>query len=89
MNDNEIISKLQSDVFAVLNQSPMPVMVKSLIVENALLKLNAELAREREEALKASQEINLHVDELNLTTDTEEVDSKDIVEAVEVKDNAE
>ena len=42
MSDNEVIMNLQRDLFAVLNNSTMPLMVKSLVVENALLKLNSE-----------------------------------------------
>lgn len=68
MNDNEIIRKLQDDVFDVLNQSQMPVMVKALIVENALLKLHDALSKEQIETLKNNQEVNLHVDTLNMET---------------------
>lgn len=47
MSDNEMILTLQNDVFAAVNRSTMPLMVKSLVVENALLKLNAELSKEQ------------------------------------------
>lgn len=66
MSDNEIITNLQRDLFSVLNNSTMPLMVKSLVVENALLKLNAELKNEQIANLQANQEVNLHVDTLEM-----------------------
>lgn len=68
MSDNEIIINLQGDLFSVLNNSTMPLMVKSLVVENALLKLNAELKNEQIANLQANQEVNLHVDTLEMNT---------------------
>ena len=68
MSDNEVIMNLQRDLFAVLNNSTMPLMVKSLVVENALLKLNSELKNEQIANLQASQEVNLHVDTLEVNT---------------------
>lgn len=68
MSDNEVIMNLQRDLFAVLNNSTMPLMVKSLVVENALLKLNSELKNEQITNLQASQEVNLHVDTLEVNT---------------------
>lgn len=68
MSDNEVIMNLQRDLFAVLNNSTMPLMVKSLVVENALLKLNSELKNEQIASLQASQEVNLHVDTLEMNT---------------------
>lgn len=68
MSDNEVIMNLQRDLFAVLNNSTMPLMVKSLVVENALLKLNSELKNEQIVNLQASQEVNLHVDTLEVNT---------------------
>lgn len=68
MSDNEIITNLQRDLFSVLNNSTMPLMVKSLVVENALLKLNAELKNEQIANLQANQEVNLHVDTLEMNT---------------------
>lgn len=68
MSDNEVIMNLQRDLFSVLNNSTMPLMVKSLVVENALLKLNAELKNEQIANLQANQEVNLHVDTLEMNT---------------------
>lgn len=68
MSDNEIIMNLQGDLFSVLNNSTMPLMVKSLVVENALLKLNTELKNEQIANLQANQEVNLHVDTLEMNT---------------------
>lgn len=72
MNDNEIIINLQRDLFSVLNNSTMPLMVKSLVVENALLKLNTELKNEQIANLQANQEVNLHVDTLEMNTGTKD-----------------
>lgn len=68
MSDNEVIMNLQRDLFAVLNNSTMPLMVKSLVVENALLKLNSELKNEQIANLQANKEVNLHVDTLEMNT---------------------
>lgn len=72
MSDNEVIINLQRDLFSVLNNSTMPLMVKSLVVENALLKLNAELKNEQLANLQANQEVNLHVDTLEMNTGTKD-----------------
>ena len=74
MGDNEVIMNLQRDLFAVLNNSTMPLMVKSLVVENALLKLNAELKNEQISNLQANQEVNLHVDTLEMNTGSDKTD---------------
>lgn len=74
MSDNEVIMNLQRDLFAVLNNSTMPLMVKSLVVENALLKLNAELKNEQIAELQANQEVNLHVDTLEMNTGSDKTD---------------
>lgn len=74
MSDNEVIMNLQRDLFAVLNKSTMPLMVKSLVVENALLKLNAELKNEQIVNLQANQEVNLHVDTLEMNTGSDKTD---------------
>ena len=68
MSNNEIIINLQRDLFSVLNNSTMPLMVKSLVAENALLKLNTELKNEQIANLQANQEVNLHVDTLEMNT---------------------
>ena len=46
MSDNEMILTLQNEVFAAVNASKMPLAVKSLVLENALMS-----AREAAEAL--------------------------------------
>nr|DAP59118.1 MAG TPA: hypothetical protein [Caudoviricetes sp.] len=74
MSDNEVIMNLQRDLFAVINNSTMPLMVKSLVVENALLKLNSELKNEQIADLQANQEVNLHVDTLAVNTGSDETD---------------
>lgn len=74
MSDNEVIMNLQCDLFAVINSSKMPLMVKSLVVENALLKLNSELKNEQIANLQANQEVNLHVDTLEMNTGSDETD---------------
>ena len=74
MSDNEVIMNLQRDLFAVLNNSTMPLMVKSLVVENALLKLNAELKNEQIANLQANQEVNFHVDTLEMNTGSDKTD---------------
>ena len=74
MSDNEVIMNLQRDLFAVLNNSTMPLMVKSLVTENALLKLNAELKNEQISNLQANQEVNLHVDTLEMNTGSDKTD---------------
>ena len=74
MSDNELIMNLQRDLFAVINSSTMPIMVKSLVVENALLKLNSELKNEQIANLQANQEVNLHVDTLEMNTGSDKAD---------------
>lgn len=70
MSDNELIIQLQTNVLNAINSSQMPLMVKSLVVENALLKLNTELKNEQIANLQANQEVNLHVDTLEMNTGT-------------------
>ena len=74
MSDNEVIMNLQRDLFAVINNSTMPLMVKSLVVENALLKLNSELKNKQIADLQANQEVNLHVDTLEMNTGSDKAD---------------
>ena len=74
MSDNEVIMNLQRDLFSVINNSTMPLMVKSLVVENALLKLNAELKNEQIANLQANREVNLHVDTLEMNTGSDKTD---------------
>lgn len=59
MSDNELIIKLQADVLNALNSSQMPLMVKALVVENVLLKVNAsikdEIARQQAQAAEQTE----------------------------------
>lgn len=87
MSDNEVIMNLQRDLFAVLNNSTMPLMVKSLVVENALLKLNSELKNEQITNLQASQEVNLHVDTLEVNTGNSDASSNESDKTDEVKED--
>lgn len=48
MSDNEMILTLQNEVFAAINASKMPLAVKSLVLENALMKVNAAMQAEKE-----------------------------------------
>lgn len=48
MSDNEMILTLQNEVFAAVNNSKMPLAVKSLVLENALMKVNAAMQAEKE-----------------------------------------
>lgn len=54
MSDNELIVKLQNDVLNALNSSQMPLMVKAIVLENVLLKVNMsvkdEIAQQQEQA---------------------------------------
>lgn len=60
MSDNEMILTLQNEVFAAVNASKMPLAVKSLVLENALMKVNAAMQAEKErqaaEATEATAE---------------------------------
>ena len=49
MNDNEMILALQNEVFAAVNRSKMPMAVKYLVLENALMKVNAAMQAEKEQ----------------------------------------
>lgn len=48
MSDNEMILTLQNEVFAAVNASKMPLAVKSLVLENAIMKVNAAMQAEKE-----------------------------------------
>lgn len=48
MSDNEMILTLQNEVFAAVNASKMPLAVKSLVLENAMMKVNAAMQAEKE-----------------------------------------
>lgn len=46
MTNNEMIVKLQDDVIAVINSSPMPLAVKGIVLENTLLRIKVQLKEE-------------------------------------------
>lgn len=56
MSDNELIIQLQTNVLNAINSSQMPLMVKSLVLENALLKVNATMKNETDEQAQQTQE---------------------------------
>jgi hypothetical protein len=56
MSDNELIIQLQTNVLNAINSSQMPLMVKSLVLENALLKVNATMKNEADEQAQQTQE---------------------------------
>lgn len=57
MSDNEMISTLQNEVFAAVNASKMPLAVKSLVLENALMKVNAAMQAEKERQAAEATEV--------------------------------
>ena len=56
MSDNEMILTLQNEVFAAVNASKMPLAVKSLVLENAMMKVNAAMPAEKERQAAAATE---------------------------------
>lgn len=56
MSDNELIIQLQTNVLNAINSSQMPLMVKSLVLENALLKVNATMKNGADEQAQQTQE---------------------------------
>ena len=56
MSDNELIIQLQTNVLNAINSSQMPLMVKSLVLENALLKVNATMKNEVDKQAQQTQE---------------------------------
>ena len=56
MTDNELIVKLQNDVLDAVNASRMPLMVKAIVLENALLKVNASIRSENEKQQETGSE---------------------------------
>ena len=56
MSDNELIIQLQNNVLNAINSSQMPLMVKSLVLENALLKVNATMKNEADKQAQQTQE---------------------------------
>ena len=62
MSDNELIIQLQSSILNAVNSSQMPLMVKALVLENVLLKVNTsvkdEFYRKQSQAAEKSNEDN-------------------------------
>ena len=56
MTDNELIVKLQNDVLDAVNASKMPLMVKAIVLENILLKVNASIRNENEKQQETGSE---------------------------------
>ena len=56
MSDNELIIQLQNNVLNAINSSQMPLMVKSLVLENALLKVNETIKNEYDKQAQQTQE---------------------------------
>lgn len=50
MTNNEMIVKLQDDVIAAINSSPMPLAVKGIVLENTLLRIKVQLKEEAAQA---------------------------------------
>ena len=57
MSDNDMILTLQNEVFAAVNASKMPLAVKSLVLENALMKVNAAMQAEKERQAAEATEV--------------------------------
>lgn len=57
MSDNELIIQLQNSILSAVNSSQMPLMVKALVLENVLLKVNTSVKDEfyRKQAQAAEQ----------------------------------
>lgn len=75
MSDNELIVQLQTDVLNVVNSSQMPLMVKSIVLENVLLKVNTSVKDEiaRQQAQAAAQAEQSKDD----NEDTQDTDKKE------------
>lgn len=75
MSDNELIIQLQTDVLNVVNSSQMPLMVKALVLENVLLKVNAsvrdEIARQQAQAVVQAEQSK------DNNEDTQDTDKKE------------
>lgn len=56
MSDDELVVKLQNDVLDAVNASRMPLMVKAIVLENALLKVNASIRSENEKQQETGSE---------------------------------
>ena len=62
MSDNELIIQLQNSILSAVNSSQMPLMVKALVLENVLLKVNTsikdEFSRQQAQAEEQSNDDN-------------------------------
>ena len=62
MSDNELIIQLQNSILSAVNSSQMPLMVKALVLENVLLKVNTsvkdEFYRQQAQAEEQSNDDN-------------------------------
>ena len=62
MSDNELIIQLQNSILNAVNSSQMPLMVKALVLENVLLKVNTsvkdEFYRQKAQAEEQSNDDN-------------------------------
>ena len=62
MSDNELIIQLQNSIISAVNSSQMPLMVKALVLENVLLKVNTsvkdEFSRKQAQAAEQSNDDN-------------------------------
>ena len=62
MSDNELIIQLQNSILNAVNSSQMPLMVKALVLENVLLKVNTsvkdEFYRQQAQAEEQSNDDN-------------------------------
>ena len=62
MSDNELIIQLQNSILNAVNSSQMPLMVKALVLENVLLKVNTsvkdEFYRQQAQAEEKSNDDN-------------------------------
>lgn len=75
MSDNELIIQLQNSILSAVNSSQMPLMVKALVLENVLLKVNTSVKDEidRQQAQAAAQAEQSKCD----NEDTQDTDKKE------------
>lgn len=75
MSDNELIIQLQNSILGAVNSSQMPLMVKALVLENVLLKVNAsvrdEIARQQAQAAAQAEQSK------DNNEDTQDTDKKE------------
>ena len=70
MSDNELIIQLQNSILNAVNSSQMPLMVKALVLENVLLKVNTsvkdEIAQQQAKAAEQSNDDNKDTQETEM-----------------------